>query len=124
MGKSIQLGKIFGIPFRLDYSWFLIFFFITALLSLSVFPANHPKWPEAYYWIVGIITSLIFFASVLAHELSHSLVGRRVGIPAKSITLFFFGGVAHIGKEASRPTTELWLSQGRCVALRSPDYFI
>lgn len=107
MGKSIQLGKIFGIPFRLDYSWFFIFFFITALLSLSIFPSNYPEWSTAYYWIVGIITSLIFFASVVAHELAHSLVGRRVGIPAKSITLFFFGGVAHIGKEASRPTTEL-----------------
>jgi Zn-dependent protease/CBS domain-containing protein len=106
LGKSIQLGKIFGIPFRLDYSWFIIFILITVLLSLSVFPSGR-DWHPAYYWIVGIATSLLFFASVLAHELAHSLVGRREGIPAKSITLFFFGGVAHIGKEASRPTSEL-----------------
>lgn len=106
MGKSIQLGKIFGIPFRLDYSWFLIFIFITVLLSLSVFPSGY-DWSTGYYWMVGIATSLLFFASVLAHELAHSLVGRREGIPAKSITLFFFGGVAHLGKEASHPTTEL-----------------
>lgn len=106
MGKSIQLGKIFGIPFRLDYSWFLIFIFITVLLSLSVFPSGY-DWSTGYYWLVGIATSLIFFASVLAHELAHSLVGRREGIPAKSITLFFFGGIAHIEKEASRPTSEL-----------------
>ena len=107
MGKSIQLGRIFGIPFRLDYSWFLIFIFITLLLSLSVFPTGYPDWSAVSYWVVGIATSLLFFASVLAHELAHSLVGRRMGIPAKSITLFFFGGIAHIGKEASRPTAEL-----------------
>ncbi len=107
MGKSIQLGRIFGIPFRLDYSWFLIFIFITILLSLSVFPNGYPDWSPVSYWMVGIATSLLFFASVLAHELAHSLVGRREGIPAKSITLFFFGGIAHIGKEASHPTSEL-----------------
>ena len=110
MGRSVQLGRIFGIPFRLDFSWFPIFILITLLLSLSIFPSGYPHWSPAYYWIVGIITSLLFFASVLAHELAHSLVGRRAGIPAKSITLFFFGGVAHIGKEASRPTTELTMA--------------
>ena len=107
MGKSIQLGRIFGIPFRLDYSWFLIFIFITLLLSLSVFPSGYPDWSPVSYWVVGIATSLLFFSSVLAHELAHCLVGRRMGIPAKSITLFFFGGIAHLGKEASRPTAEL-----------------
>ena len=107
MGKSIQLGKIFGIPFRLDYSWFLIFIFITVMLSYFYFPSRYPLWSPAFYWIVGITTSLLFFASVLTHELAHSLVAIRSGIPVKSITLFFFGGVAHIGKEAPRPTTEL-----------------
>ncbi len=107
MGRSIQLGRIFGIPFRLDYSWFLIFIFITVLLSYLYFPDSYPLWSPAYYWIVGIATSLLFFASVLTHELAHSLVGIRGGIPVKSITLFFFGGIAHIGKEASHPTTEL-----------------
>lgn len=104
MGRSIQLGRIFGIPFRLDYSWFLIFIFITVILSLFYFPE---AWPSAARWAIAIVTSLLFFASVLAHELAHSLVGMRGGIPVKSITLFFFGGVAHIGKEASRPITEL-----------------
>ena len=108
MGRSIQLGRIFGIPFRLDYSWFLIFIFFTVYLSYLYFPSRYPLWsPAYYYWIVGIATSLLFFASVLTHELAHSLVGIREGIPVKSITLFFFGGIAHIGKEASHPTTEL-----------------
>ncbi len=107
MGRTIQLGKIFGIPFRLDYSWFIIFFIVTVALSLSYFPSSYPLWGPAYYWIVGIATSLLFFASVVAHELAHSAVGIRGGIPVKSITLFIFGGVAHIAREATRPTTEL-----------------
>ena len=104
MGGSIQIGKIFGIPFRVDYSWFLIFIFITLMLSLYTFPTY---WPEGVRWGIGIATSILFFASVVAHELSHSLVGIRYGIPVKSITLFLFGGVAHISKEASSPGTEL-----------------
>lgn len=106
MGKSIQLGKIFGIPLRLDFSWFLIFILVAVMLSYLYFPSEY-NWHTAYYWIVGIATSVLFFASVLVHELAHSLVSIRGGIPVKSITLFIFGGVAHIGKEASRPTTEL-----------------
>jgi Zn-dependent protease/CBS domain-containing protein len=104
MGGSIQIGRIFGIPFRIDYTWFLIFIFFTLMLSMYTFPA---EWPTAARWGIGIATSVIFFASVLAHELSHSLVGRRYGIPVKSITLFLFGGVAHISREASDPATEL-----------------
>jgi Zn-dependent protease/CBS domain-containing protein len=107
MGRSIQLGRIFGIPFRVDFSWFFIFIFITLMLSMYIFPGSYGGWPTGAYWGVGIATSLLFFASVVAHELSHSLVGRRYGIPIKSITLFFFGGVAHIGREAQEPGIEL-----------------
>ena len=107
MGRSIQLGKIFGIPFRVDYSWFVIFFLVTVLLSLSYFPTRYPLWGQAEYWIVGIATSLLFFASVLAHELAHSLVSMANGIPVKSITLFIFGGIARIGREAEQPGNEL-----------------
>jgi len=104
MGRSIQLGKIFGIPLRLDYSWFLIFIFVTVMLSLYILPQD---WPSLIRWGIAIATSIIFFASVLTHELAHSVVSIRSGIPVKSITLFIFGGVAHIGKEATRATTEL-----------------
>jgi len=71
------------------------------------FPNFYPLWSKSRYWIVGIVTSLFFFASVLAHELAHSLVCLRSGIPVKSITLFIFGGVAQITREAARPRTEL-----------------
>ena len=108
MGGSIQLGKLFGIPFKLHYSWFFIFIFITVILSYAYYPeVTDDSWSTAAYWGLGVLTSLLFFASVLIHELSHSAVAIREGMPVKSITLFFFGGVAQITREATKPTTEL-----------------
>ena len=93
MDSAFKLGKIFGIQFRLHYSWFIIFIMVTVSLI-------DPNWSSPLYWIVAIVTSLLFFASILAHELAHSLVGRAYGIPIKSITLFIFGGMAQMTKEA------------------------
>jgi len=108
MGRSIQLGKLFGIPFKLHYSWFFIFIFITVILSYAYYPeVTDDSWSTAAYWGLGVLTSLLFFASVLIHELSHSAVAIKEGMPVKSITLFFFGGVAQITREATKPTTEL-----------------
>ncbi|MFC2014418.1 site-2 protease family protein [Chloroflexota bacterium] len=100
MGKAVKLGRLFGIEFRLHYSWFIIFIMVTGIL---VFP-HYFRW---YYWLIGIVTSLLFFASVVAHELAHSLVGRANGIPIINITLFIFGGVAGMAREAARPGAEL-----------------
>ncbi len=100
MGKVFNLGKLFGIQFRLHLSWFVIFILVTFLLV-------YPDYSQWLYWITGIITSLLFFASVVAHELAHSLVGRANGIPIKSITLFIFGGVAQMTKEATQAAAEL-----------------
>jgi Zn-dependent protease len=110
MRRSFQIGKIFGIPLMLDLSFFLIFIFITVTLSMDVFPSLNDKWPGSYYWIVGIATSLLFFASLIAHETAHSIVSKRTGIPVKSITLFILGGVAQISREASKPKNELFMS--------------
>lgn len=110
MGSAFNLGKIFGIQFRLHYSWFIIFILITVSLSLQYFPSNYPDWSLALYWIIGIITSLLFFTSVVAHELAHSLVGRANGIPIKSITLFIFGGIARMTREATRAKSELLMA--------------
>jgi len=99
MGNAFNIGKVFGIQLRLHYTWFIIFILVT--LSL-VFP----NWSQWLYWVMGIITSLLLFASVVAHELAHSLVGRANGIPIKSITLFIFGGVAQMTKEAAHPSAE------------------
>jgi len=100
MGKTLNLGKLFGIQFRLHFTWFIIFALVTGLL---VYP-NYTQW---LYWVIGIVASLLFFASVVAHELAHSLVGRANGIPIVSITLFIFGGVAQMTREATRPGAEL-----------------
>ncbi len=100
MGKVFNLGKLFGIQFRLHFSWFIIFILVT----VSLVSPNYSQW---LYWVVGIVISLLFFASVVAHELAHSLVGRANGIPIESITLFIFGGVAQMTKEATRPGAEL-----------------
>lgn len=110
MKGSLSLGKVMGIPFGIDYSWFVIFFFVTVILAHYYFPARYEDWPVGVYWGVGLGTSLLFFASVVAHELAHSFVAIRRGIPVKSIALFFFGGVASIAKEATRPATELLMA--------------
>jgi len=100
MGGAINLGKIFGIQLRLHYSWFAIF----ALLILALVS---PDWNSGFAWGIGVATSLLFFTSVVAHEMAHSLVGRANGIPVTSITLFIFGGMAMMTREASRPNAEL-----------------
>src|SRR4030043_1261166 len=99
MDRSFCIGSLFSIEFRLHFTWFIIFF----LVALLLVEPNYDRW---FYWLLGIGTSLLFFASVLAHELAHSLVGRANGIPISNITLFIFGGVAVMKHEASRPGTE------------------
>jgi len=100
MGNAFNLGKLFGIQLKLHYSWFIIFIFLTVFLV-------SPHWSSFLWWLIGIITSLLFFASILAHELAHSLVGRANNIPIKSITLFIFGGVAQMTREARSAGAEL-----------------
>ena len=99
MSSAFNIGKILGIPLRIHYSWFAIF----ALVTVSLV---YPNWSNHAYWVIGVITSLLFFSSVVAHELAHSLVGRANGIPIRSITLFIFGGIAHMTREAKRPAAE------------------
>jgi Zn-dependent protease/predicted transcriptional regulator len=93
------LGKILGIPIQLHASWFLIAVLITWSLAVGFFPQQYPGWSVAAYWLVGGFASLLFFASVLIHELGHSVLALRENVPVKSITLFIFGGVAQIGRE-------------------------
>jgi Zn-dependent protease/CBS domain-containing protein len=106
MGGSLRLGKILGITIQLHFSWFIIFALFIFLLSYSLLD-EYSLWTSV---IVGVLTSILLFASVVAHELAHSLVAIRNGIPVKSITLFFLGGVAQITREAARPKTELLMA--------------
>jgi len=93
------LGRILGIPIRLHVSWFLIAALITWSLAVGYFPQTNPGWNSLTYLVVGAVASLLFFASVLLHELGHSVLALREGVPVNSITLFIFGGVARIGRE-------------------------
>lgn len=107
MEGGIRLGRIWGIPIGLHVSWFLIFGLVTWSLAAGYFPTEYPGWSAAAYWVVGAITSLLFFGSVLVHELGHSWVARRHGIPIRGITLFVFGGIAQIAREPESPGIEL-----------------
>jgi Zn-dependent protease len=101
MGRSsIRLGRIFGIPVGLDVSLLLIAGLLTLSLAGDQFPSEFPGEPTAAYWIVGLVTAGLFFASVLAHELAHSLVARRHGVQVDGITLWMLGGVAKLGGES------------------------
>ncbi len=106
LGNGIKIAKLFGISVKLHYSWFIIFILVAWSLSASYFPATNPEWELATSIIVGIITSFLFFMSVLAHELMHSIVARSLGIPIEGITLFVFGGVSQMTDEPTRPQDE------------------
>jgi Zn-dependent protease/predicted transcriptional regulator len=102
---GIPLGRVFGVPLFLHPSWFVIFLLITLSLRTQ-FTSQHPGWSPAQHWTLGIITSVLFFASVVFHELSHSVVALRYRIPVKSITLFVFGGLASIQREPEQAKQE------------------
>lgn len=102
--------RIAGIDVHVDWSLLIVFFLIANSLALGVFPSWHPDWSSGLSWATAIAAALAFFASVLAHELSHALVGRRSGAVVPRITLFVFGGVAHLEHEPKRWRAELWMA--------------
>ncbi len=106
----IPLGRILSIPLALDPSWFLIFVLVTWTLAVGYYPTEYQNWPTAQYWTVAAITSVLFFASVVLHELGHSIVARRYQIPVRRITLFIFGGVSEISAEPARASSEFWIA--------------
>jgi len=108
--KHITVGKIIGIPINLDYSWFLILALLTWMLAQTYFPHEFKNWSMVAYWIVGVVTSILFFVCVLLHELGHSVVARIFNLEVKRITLFIFGGVAEISKEPPKSSAEFWIA--------------
>ncbi len=108
--KSLSLGKLFGIPIGVDLSWFLILILLSWSFAVGYYPNAYRNWPVAQYWILGIITAIALFGSVLLHELGHSLVALMYGIPVKSITLFIFGGISQISEEPKNALSEFWIT--------------
>jgi Zn-dependent protease/predicted transcriptional regulator len=108
MRAQIKLGRIFGVEIGLHYSWFIIALLITLSLA-GHFQQNNPGWSDSLRWSVAIITAVLFFVSIVIHELSHAMVAKFRGLPVHSITLFALGGVAQIEKEAADAKTEFWM---------------
>jgi Zn-dependent protease len=104
-GSGLRIGRVFGIPIYLHSTWVFIFAAITWIIA-SQFRQQHPLWSGVQHWTVGILTSLLFFASVLFHELSHSVVAQHYKIRVLSITLFLFGGLARIERDPSKAIQE------------------
>ncbi len=107
---DFRLGSIFGFEIRIDFSWFIIFFLILWSFSAGVFPSQVPGQPAEVYFVMGTLAAFLFFASLLAHELAHSLVARSKGIPVEGITLFIFGGMARMRFEAEDPRDEFQIA--------------
>lgn len=97
--RAWTIGRIAGIRIRIDWTWSIIFILITVSLAVGYYPVVFPGLSAAVYWGLGVISSLLLFGSVLGHELAHSIVATRQGLPVQSITLFVFGGVSEIQEE-------------------------
>ncbi|TMF48316.1 MAG: CBS domain-containing protein [Chloroflexi bacterium] len=107
---SFRIGKIAGIEIDINVSWIVILVLLTVSLATGWFPQLYPGWSTATYWVVSFISALLLFVSVLLHELAHSLVARRSGLPVKNITLFIFGGVSNIEQEPKSPGVEFQMA--------------
>jgi Zn-dependent protease/CBS domain-containing protein len=107
---GFRLGKVLGFEIRVDLSWFVIFFLVFWSLSEGVFPDEYAGLGRLTYLTMGLVGTLLFFASLLAHELSHAVVSRRKGIPVEGITLFIFGGMALTRREPDSAKDELLIA--------------
>ncbi len=105
--SGVFLGTYRGIRFYLDYSWFIIAALVGYLLSVATFPALLAGRPPGVYIAMGVIAAVLFFFSIVLHELGHSIVSQRCNIPVPSITLLFIGGIAEISREPDDPRSEL-----------------
>jgi Zn-dependent protease/predicted transcriptional regulator len=105
-GRKIKIFRLFGFSVYIDLSWIVIAVLVTWSLAQGYFPYFNPGLSAGTYWIMGVVGALGLFLSVIFHEMSHSLVARRYGLPMKGITLFIFGGVSEMTEEPENPKTE------------------
>jgi len=108
MRSQVKLVRLFGVELGLHYSWIIIAVLIVFSLG-NHFHAIHPRWSSGLVWGISIITGVLFFVFLFAHELSHPLVAKARGLPIHKITLFALGGMAEIEKEPTRASTEFWM---------------
>ncbi|MGH7950203.1 MAG: site-2 protease family protein, partial [Candidatus Binataceae bacterium] len=102
----VRIASIAGVEIEIDYSWLFIFALVLWSLSAGYFPYEYPGYTWRAYWLVGFVATILFFASVLIHELSHAAVANRLGEDVRKITLFIFGGMAHLSGEPRSASVE------------------
>ena len=107
---GISLARIFGIEIRLDFSVLIVFALVVYSLGAALFPRWHPTWEASLTWGTALAAGVLFFASLLAHELAHSVVAQLRGIRVPRITLFVFGGVSELEREPNTPATEFLIA--------------
>jgi Zn-dependent protease/predicted transcriptional regulator len=107
---QIPLFSLFGFKVKLDLSWLLLGLLITWTLAMGLFPFSYPALTTSTYWWMGLAGAVGVLFSIVFHELSHSLVARRYGLPIGGITLFIFGGVAEMEQEPANPKTEFLMA--------------
>jgi Zn-dependent protease/CBS domain-containing protein len=105
-----RIGRVLGIPIHVHTSWFVVFFFVTWSMATGYLPDTLPGLSAPRYWGMGGIAALLLFLSVLLHELGHSYIALRYQIPISQITLFIFGGMAHMRKEPPSPRAEFLIA--------------
>jgi len=110
LGKKFSLFKLLGFEVNVEPSWLILAALIVWSLASSVFPRDYAGLPQAAYWWMGIVGALGLFASIIFHELCHSLVARRYGLPIVGITLFIFGGVAEMKEEPPSARSEFLMA--------------
>jgi Zn-dependent protease/CBS domain-containing protein len=107
---SFRVARVLGIDIRIHISWVLIFLLVLLSLADQVFPASYPQWSQQKTFIVSAVAALLFFLSVLLHELAHAVVARRFKMSVSSITLFLLGGVANLTKEPPSAKAEFFMA--------------
>ena len=110
MDNSLRFGRIFGVEIGVHWSWLLIFAVVTYTFATGIFEVFYEDWTQAQKWVGGAVVSIIFFLSVLIHEMSHAVVSNRLGLPVKSITLFVFGGVANLTRDPDNARQEFLIA--------------
>ncbi len=110
MVGTFRIGRLFGFEINIHWSWLFIFFLVTWTFSNSILKDFYPDWTSARRLVVGGGIAIVFFLSILLHEMSHSILAKRFGIPVTSITLFVFGGVSNLAKEPQNARQEFWIA--------------
>jgi Zn-dependent protease/CBS domain-containing protein len=110
LAGTFRIGRLFGFEINVHWSWAFIFVLVTWTFAAGILDDAYPEWSGTQRWALATIIATVFFLSILLHEMSHSLLARRYGIPVSSITLFVFGGVSNLGKEPDDARQEFWIA--------------